>query len=538
MINCNYYLEDSFNAKCLQLQVKPDSFSMIHVNLRSIPKNLSKFEAYLHTLQNNFTVIGISETWLNETNASLYDLPGYKVVNNYRKGKRGGGVSLYIRNIVPFVVKNDLFIQEDIAETVFIELPKDAVGSDKDLVIGIVYKPPNTDVDAFKDCLNVLLDSVKKQNKYSFILGDYNINLLNADKHAPTSDFIDSLFSRHYIPLINKPTRVNEKSATLIDNIFTDKIDVESFQGILYTEISDHFPIFYICNELILKDSPTFVTRRVYSEANVSRFISELQSADWNKVTASDDPQIAYSVFHNEFTTFYTKSFPIKKIKLNYRNRKSWLCESLKRSIKIKNKLFCEYRHHRTKIGEMHYKKYKNKLTGILHKAEKDHYDKLFEANKNNMKKTWELISEIINRKRPHKAIPNCMDGSHADNDDKTIADNFNKFFVNVGPSLASKIPSNNTDPLSYMNPRNPNSIFLAPVDKAEIVKIIKNLKNGSPGWDTISSKVVRQCYEYFIDPLTYIANLAISKGIFPKELKIAKVIPLHKGDSIVCLFV
>lgn len=82
------------------------------------------------------------------------------------------------------------------------------------------------------------------------------------------------------------------------------------------------------------------------------------------------------------------------------------------------------------------------------------------------MKKTWELISEIINRKRPHQAIPNCMDGSHADSDDKTIADHFNKFFVNVGPSLASKIPSNNTDPLSYMNPRNPNSIFLAPVDK------------------------------------------------------------------------
>ena len=181
-----------------------------------------------------------------------------------------------------------------------------------------------------------------------------------------------------------------------------------------------------------------------------------MQSVDWDRVKSSDDPQVAYSLFHKEFTNLYSTSFPLRTIKLNYRNRKSWLTEDLKRNIKIKNDLYCKYSKRRTKQGELHYTQYRNKLTSILHKAEKQHYDNLFDANKNNIKKSWELISEIINKKKPQNIIPKFTDND----DDKSIADKFNRFFVNVGPSLASKIPPTDVDPLSYLNPRNPHSIF------------------------------------------------------------------------------
>ena len=79
------------------------------------------------------------------------------------------------------------------------------------------------------------------------MLGDNNINLLNVDKHAPRQDFADAMFSHCFFPVINKPTRVTE-SATLIDNIFYNNYveNSNSLAGILYTDISDHFPVYHI----------------------------------------------------------------------------------------------------------------------------------------------------------------------------------------------------------------------------------------------------------------------------------------------------
>ena len=45
---------------------------------------------------------------------------------------------------------------------------------------------------------------------------------------------------------------------------------------------------------------------------------------------------------------------------------------------------------------------YKNKLTTILSKKEKDNYKLLLAANKNNLKKTWSIIRSVINNYKPY----------------------------------------------------------------------------------------------------------------------------------------
>ena len=52
--------------------------------------------------------------------------------------------------------------------------------------------------------------------------GDYNIDLLKHSTHNPTSEFLDLMFFNSFIQLIGTPTRVTHKTATLIDNIFTN----------------------------------------------------------------------------------------------------------------------------------------------------------------------------------------------------------------------------------------------------------------------------------------------------------------------------
>ena len=46
-------------------------------------------------------------------------------------------------------------------------------------------------------------------------MGDFNLDLLHYDDHAPTQEFMDSLFSHMFFPLITRPTRITSHSATL-----------------------------------------------------------------------------------------------------------------------------------------------------------------------------------------------------------------------------------------------------------------------------------------------------------------------------------
>ena len=75
-------------------------------------------------------------------------------------------------------------------------------------------------------------------------MADFNIDLLRSDTNLQTTDFIHNMFANAFYPTISKPTRVTKQTATLIDNIITNIHEYSIKSGILYNDISDHFPIF------------------------------------------------------------------------------------------------------------------------------------------------------------------------------------------------------------------------------------------------------------------------------------------------------
>ena len=87
-------------------------------------------------------------------------------------------------------------------------------------------------------------------------------------------------------------------------------------------------------------------------------------------------------------------------------------------------------------------------------------------------------------------------------------------------------------DPISYIRNNISRCIQLVPVTEDEVVKILNNMKSSSPGWDDVSPYIVKMTFSVFLKPLVHICNLSILHGVFPKELKIAKVIPLYKGGE------
>ena len=102
--------------------------------------------------------------------------------------------------------------------------------------------------------------------------------------------------------------------------------------------------------------------------------------------------QIAFFLLHETFIKSYEHCFPFKLMKANYNNRKVWLTAALKKSIKNKHGLYLKSKKHPTLQNEKNYKQYKRLLSSCLKKAERDHYERLFNSNKNNLKNCWSII--------------------------------------------------------------------------------------------------------------------------------------------------
>ena len=78
-LNCDYYFEDKFRCK---LDKKDESrLSSFHLNVKSIPKHYDEMELYLKSLDFKFSLIGLTETWLDVDKEEFYDLNGYTSYN-------------------------------------------------------------------------------------------------------------------------------------------------------------------------------------------------------------------------------------------------------------------------------------------------------------------------------------------------------------------------------------------------------------------------------------------------------------------------
>ena len=75
--------------------------------------------------------------------------------------------------------------------------------------------------------------------------------------------------------------------------------------------------------------------------------------------------------------------------------------------------------------------------------------------------------------------------------------------------------------------------LLINPVNEDEVGNIIKSCKpNHSQDCDDINMYVLSKVTDQIVKPLVHIFNLSFSSGIFPSEMKTAKVIPLFKSGD------
>ena len=252
---------------------------------------------------------------------------------------------MFVKDDIPFHVRTDMCGITDVYECVFVEIDKKYFQNEKNIIMGAIYRPPGTEMQIFNKIMSSLLNALKNENKYCYLMGDYNVNLPNYGKHKGPSKSVNLFHSYSFISLINKPTRLAGQNATLIDNIFTNcfKHLENTFQCLIVSDVSDHCPIIHVDYSSDSVKREMYVTRRNMSQRNRLTFQSAVSAVDGQMIYSETDMQNAFSLFHSKLIELYCKHFPKQKIAYKYDNRKPCLCEGFKERIEKKSKLYLKY---------------------------------------------------------------------------------------------------------------------------------------------------------------------------------------------------
>ena len=205
---------------------------------------------YLNML---FSAIAVSETWSNKSKSDLFNIHGYHLISNSREHKLGGGVGLcFPSSNLNFKPKTDLQRSDNsLYESVFVEIMQP---HGKHVFVGCYYRPP-VSLNDFKSTEDNL-SAISFEIKLSYIMGDLNINILNSHSHQPTNEFFNLMTSNCLYPSVCKPTRITSSTATLIDNIFTNNLELNMNSCILCTDLSDYLPVFQVTNLKLVAQPP------------------------------------------------------------------------------------------------------------------------------------------------------------------------------------------------------------------------------------------------------------------------------------------
>ena len=189
-------------------------------------------------------------------------------------------------------------------------------------------------------------------------MGDTKLNLLRFHNCKYVQNLILSLQSLNLTPTIDKPTRVHNNSYSLIDNIFVRNLEDNIISGNIISDPTDHFSQFCFLNSPQKLYDHLSKKRLVcdYSNYSETSFLCDLSQIDLI-VSRTSDVNKSFSSFYNKLNNLLDKHAPLKPISKRKSKRlaKPWITKGIRRSIKIKNNLYCS--------GETaSYKIYRNKI--------------------------------------------------------------------------------------------------------------------------------------------------------------------------------
>ena len=226
-----------------------ESLSILLINIRRISKNLNNLEYLLIHFSCPPSLIAFSEINLKPFKNNQINIPGYNFISTNEYIAKGG-VGLYINKEMSFTILNDININCNKCENIWVKI---FLNRKKSVNVGIIYRHPRYDFCEFHESIIDCIYKLNQSRNKFIICGDINIDLLRYGKDLKVNRYVNEITSLGCIIPIDKPTRLTETSSTIIDHFYTNELLTSIDSKIILSDVTDHFPILLNINYSTLK---------------------------------------------------------------------------------------------------------------------------------------------------------------------------------------------------------------------------------------------------------------------------------------------
>ena len=278
-----------------------------------------------------FKIIHISETFLNNNiTSSLVSIPNYNMYRRDRVGKQGGGLISYVHSSLIHSPLPDL--DTLMPETLSIKI---SPPHSKPFITMAIYRPPNTPV-SWTQKFDTLISNAKQTTDEIIILGDFNLDLNQQNKRW--SNTCQQLGLKL---LIDKPTRVQQSSSSLIDHVYTSRPHNIIHSGVLEIAISDHFLIFATRKIGVkLPSGPN----QVISYVNWNKFVPvnfqrDIAMIDWQDIYLCHNAEAMLDTFQDRLCGIINCHLKLKTRHVKTRTLPPWMDQEVLNHMKQRDTL-------------------------------------------------------------------------------------------------------------------------------------------------------------------------------------------------------
>lgn len=490
--------------------------SLMHLNIQGLGGKFQELSVILAGAAPS--VLCLTEHWFLRDDIECQSLSGYKVVNHFSRSQfMRGGCAIFTSHDIE---TSDITLSYNCIEKhIEFSVSEIKISQRINIICVCIYRSPKGDFDLFLSVLSNVLDEVYRPGKSLIVTGDFNVHFETNDQNS--ARLILLLANYCLTPHINGITRPS--SGSQLDNIFSN-FALEEVRGSIHiSDISDHYGQLLNINIQNTNSKPKYIKRRHFTDENILQFRDYLFRESWMELNFTIGANEKFDCFKNTLQYYFNLSFPLKIGKVN--NNKNQISREIRQYSEYIKDLYVNYQTTKNLAALNLYKEERKRYRKYLVSVQKSANDAKVETSKNKSKTLWGIFNSVCNKKKSKRQITLENEDGNLIDDPKTIADVFLSHF---------SLPAN-ADERTYtsVNTTMNSSMFMTPVNKFELFRVIMGLPNTfSSGIDEIPVYVLKRIAMLIVEPLTAVINQCIEEGVFPADLKKAKLVPVFKGGK------
>ena len=260
---------------------------------------------------------------------------------------------------------------------------------------------------------------------------------------------------------------------------------------------------------------------RIFNEANNETFKRLINEETWDVINEESDAQDSYNTFNDIYMKHYNTAYPLKSNRIRRNNErkdpKPWILPWLEDACSRKNKLYHDFVKKPSPENKAKYIKLKKFCEKQVNIAKIKYRKSYFEKYKDDSKKQWQMLNELLGRKKNRNHINKLIDGDgNTNNTPISIANSFNRYFTSIASNIKSRNfteQGRNGDEnyhQTYLKNSVCNTLFLNLVDASEVHETIKKFKNKSTQDTKITSLKIANTSYAFTNTLACIINKSL----------------------------